>query len=294
MNVTCIQMNMALGQVDQNFAHAEFLVRQAMVPMAASVTANDGLAAKSTQEYAAEEALQATVWQRPDTIVLPETWNTGFFPKQRLRELCDKDGRRTKSVFGSLAKELNVNIIAGSVANLKADGIYNTCYVFNRQGNCIAEYDKTHLFSPMGEDKYFQKGNRLCRFELDGVKCAVIICYDVRFPDFCRSLTVHGVDIMFMVSQWPLPRLRHLQVLTRARAIENQMFFVCCNSVAVAENTVYAGNSAIISPWGDIISQASGTKEQIISAKCDINVVTGIRQSINVFADRRPELNDLS
>ncbi len=263
MKVTCIQMDMAFARPDENFALAEKLVRQA--------------------------AKAGT-----DTIVLPETWNTGFFPHENLAELSDNNGRRTKEVFGSLSKELDVNIVAGSVANRKADGIYNTCHVFNRKGECVAEYDKTHLFSPMGEDEFFKKGDHVCRFTLDGVKCAVIICYDVRFPALTRTMTVKGVDIMFMVSQWPLVRVPHLEVLTKARAIENQMFMVCCNSAGKAGETVYGGNSSITDPWGETIAHAKGSEGEIIYGECDTNILKGIRESINVFADRRPELYDVN
>ncbi|MGM9523006.1 MAG: nitrilase-related carbon-nitrogen hydrolase, partial [Faecousia sp.] len=129
MRVTCIQMDMAFAAPQENFSHAEALLRQAVQN------------------------------EQPDTVVLPETWNTGFFPKENLPQYADDNGAQTKSVFSALAKELNVNIVAGSVANRKADGIYNTAYVFDRTGACVAEYDKTHLFSPMQEDKFFQKGD---------------------------------------------------------------------------------------------------------------------------------------
>lgn len=263
MKVACIQMDMAFAKPDENFKKAEALIREA---------ASKGV----------------------DTVLLPETWNLGFFPKENLAELADCDGQRTRSVFGKLAKALNVNIVAGSVVNKKADGIYNTAYVFNKEGECVAEYDKTHLFSPMGEDKFFKKGDHRCTFTLDGVKCALIICYDVRFPELTRTMTVGGVNILFMVSQWPLVRVPHLDALTKARAIENQMFVVCCNSAGKAGETVYGGNSSVNDPWGVTLAHAKGSQEEIIFAECDTTILKGIRESINVFADRRPELYELN
>ena len=263
MRVACIQMNMMFGLPEENFKKVEILINRAI----------EGGA---------------------DTVVLPETWNTGFFPHEGLEELSDKDGKLTKAVLGGIALKKGVNIVGGSVANLKKDGVYNTCYVFNRRGECVAEYDKTHLFSPMQEDKYFRKGSHVSTFELDGLKCAVIICYDVRFPELTRTMTVKGVDILFMVSQWPLVRVPHLDALTKARAIENQMFVVCCNSAGKAGETVYGGNSSVHDPWGNVISHANGAKEEIIFADCDTSILKGIRESINVFADRRPELYDVN
>ena len=257
MKVKCIQMNMAFADPDANFALAEKLIREA-----------------------AAEA---------DVLVLPETWNTGFFPKENLKELADEDCRRVKAVMGSLAKELNVNIVAGSVANCRGGKVYNTATVFDRAGNCVAEYDKTHLFTPMGEDDYFEKGDHLCTFELDGVRCGLIICYDIRFPELTRSLVLGGLDMLFVVSQWPKVRVPHLKALAKARAIENQMFLACCNSCGTAGDTVYGGASTITDPWGETLAEA-GCEEETISAACDISIISGIRSSINVLNDRRKEL----
>lgn len=258
MKVACLQMDMLLAKPEENFSHAAKLVKQAM------------------------EA-------QPDVLVLPETWNTGFFPKENLPALCDRDGAQVKQVFGALAAQYQVNIVAGSVSNLRDGRVYNTAMVFDRTGACIASYDKTHLFTPMGEDNYYTPGDRLCTFSLDGVKCGLIICYDVRFPELTRSLTLPGLDMLFVVSQWPKVRTFHLRSLTTARAIENQMFLVCCNSCGTAGQTVYGGNSAIIDPWGETVALA-GESEEILTADCDLQILENIRGSIPVFRDRRPSL----
>ena len=258
MRVACLQMDMALGRPDENFSHAAQLVEKAM----------EG---------------------KPDVLLLPETWNTGFFPKENLPDLCDRDGAKVKEVFGALAKKYGVNIVAGSVSNVRDGKVYNTAMVFDREGKCVASYDKTHLFTPMGEDNYYTPGDHLCRFTLDGISCGLIICYDVRFPELIRSLTVPGLDMLFVVSQWPKVRTFHLRSLTTARAIENQMFVCCCNSCGTADATVYGGNSAIIDPWGETIALA-GEKEEILTADCDLQILENIRGSIPVFRDRRPQL----
>ena len=258
MKVACLQMDMLLAKPEENFSHAAKLVKRAME-------------------------------NKPDVLVLPETWNTGFFPRENLQALCDRDGSRVRQVFGALAEQYQVNIVAGSVSNVRGGKVYNTAMVFDRTGACIASYDKTHLFTPMGEDNYYTPGDRLCTFVLDGVKCGLIICYDVRFPELTRSLTVPGLDMLFVVSQWPKVRTFHLRSLTTARAIENQMFLVCCNSCGTAGQTVYGGNSAIIDPWGETIALA-GETEEILTADCDLQILTNIRSSIPVFRDRRPSL----
>ncbi len=261
MKVSCIQMDMAFGSSGENVVKAEKLIRDA---------------AKNN----------------PDVIVLPETWNTGFFPEESIENYCDRDGEKTKRLIGGLAKEFNVNIVAGSVANIKNGKIYNTSYIFDRDGKCIAEYDKTHLFSPMNEHKHFQKGDHLCKFTLDGKSCGIIICYDIRFPELIRSMTVTGLDCLFVVSQWPASRVHHLNALVKARAIENQMFVVCCNSCGRAGKNVYAGNSRICDPWG-VETVTAGDFEEIITGEIDYSVIENIRTTINVFADRRPELYNI-
>lgn len=262
MKISCLQMNMEFCQPDRNFLKAKALIEKA-------------------------------VKEKSDVVVLPETWNTGFFPKENLEALCDRNGERVKSEIGALAAEYSINIVAGSVTNVKNAKVYNTAYVFNRKGECIAEYDKTHLFTPMNEHRYFEKGSHLCRFTLDGISCGIIICYDVRFPELIRSMTVDGLDCLFMVSQWPKVRTFHLRTLTQARAIENQMFVVCCNSCGTAGETVYGGNSAIIDPLGETLVLA-GENEEIITAECDNSILKSIRETINVFANRRTELYKLN
>ncbi|MDE7261802.1 MAG: carbon-nitrogen family hydrolase [Oscillospiraceae bacterium] len=258
MKISCIQMNMRFGGADWNFAHAEALIRKAV---------------KS---------------EDPDVVVLPETWNTGFFPTD-LTSCADRDGERTRAVFSPLSRELDVNIVCGSVANHKADGFYNTAYVFDRSGGVVAEYDKTHLFTPSGEHRYFHAGAHTCRFTLEGRRCGLVICYDLRFPELIRTMTLEGVDLLFVVAQWPDKRTMHLETLARARAIENQMFLALCNSVGTAGETRYGGHSAIIDPWGEYLTRA-GDGETAITGELDFSIIEGIRSSINVFRDRRPEL----
>ena len=162
LRVACVQMDMRLGDTDGNFAHAEELVRAAVER------------------------------EHPDVVVLPETWNTGFFPED-LSACADRDGMRTKETFSRLAKELHVHVVAGSVADRRDGRFYNTAYVFDRTGALVTSYDKTHAFTPMGEQLAFAQGDALCRFSLEGHDCGLIICYDIRFPELTRTLALQGM-----------------------------------------------------------------------------------------------------
>ena len=258
MRVSCIQMDVKLGRPEENYREAEARIREA---------AKDN----------------------PDVILLPELWDVGFFPRENLKELADPDCTKAVSFLSGLAKELGIHLVAGSVACLRGEKVYNTACVFDRTGTCIARYDKTHLFSPMGEDDYFAKGDHICRFQMDGHDVGILICYDIRFPELTRTLAVQGMDMLFVVSQWPAARIGHLRALTVARAIENQAFVVCCNSCGDAGDTHYGGSSAVIDPWGETLALA-GETEQILTAECELDVLEGIRRSINVFRDRRVDL----
>lgn len=259
MKISMIQMDMHLGDPNYNFKHACDLIEQAM-------------------------ALEC-----PDVITLPETWNVGFFPKTNLEFLSDDDLKRTRELLGTLASRYSVNLVAGSVANRRQSEIYNTACVFNRLGDCIASYDKIHLFSPMKEDSFFSKGNRLCVFSLDGVRCGLVICYDIRFCELIRATALQGIDLLFVVAQWPDVRLEHWQVLNTARAIENQVFVSCTNSCGYAGETHYGGSSMLINPFGQILARG-GMEEEIITSEIDLSILADIRNSIHVYRDRRPEL----
>lgn len=258
--ISLIQMDVKIGAAEENYAHAKALMEAAM----------------------AEE---------PDILVLPETLNTGFFPDpmEALRRAADPEGQRTREVFGQFAKAYGVNIVAGSAAVLENGKVYNRSYVFDRSGMVAASYDKVHGFSPMGETSYFCGGDHPVHFQLDGIDCSMAICYDIRFPEWIRTAALQGIDLFFLPAAWPLVRKEHWVTLAKARAIENQMYFCAVNECGMAGQTKFGGNSLLLSPWGEEICHL-GESEEIRTGEIDLDVIRGIREGINVFRDRRPEL----
>ena len=261
MKISAVQLAIAFGAVDENYDKAE----QAIATAAAS---------------------------EADIVVLSEMWNTSFYP-ENVAELADDDGKRTKAFLAGAAKKYGVHIVGGSVANRRGDKLYNTTYVVDRNGAVVAGYDKVHLFTPGKEDAVFTAGSKLNVFELDGIKMASIICYDVRFGEWVRMAALAGAQGLFVPAAWPNPRLNHWLILNQARAIENQMFVVSVNSCGNAGSYQFCGGSQIIDPWGNVLSKADG-REQIITSDVDLSVIRDIRTSINVFRDRRPELYKLT
>ncbi len=239
--------------------------------------------------------MERALTEEPDILVLPETLNTGFFPApdERLRALSDADGGTTKKVFGDFAKAHHVNIVAGSVSVTENGKVYNRSYVFDRSGAVVASYDKVHGFSPMGETKSYTGGDSLVHFELDGIPCSLAICYDVRFCELIRTEALRGVDLFFLPAAWPLARKEHWIILSKARAIENQMYFCAVNECGTAGDTKFGGHSLMISPLGEEMAHL-GEEEEIVTVEIDTDIIRGIRESINVFRDRRPEMYGIS
>ena len=229
----------------------------------------------------AENAMQ----ESPDALLLPEMWDIGFFPRP-IEDYAGKDGESSRALLSGLAQRYAVNIVGGSVARLdSATGkIYNTCYVFDRAGQEIASYDKVHLFSPGREDQVFERGNHISTFSLDGHKCGVAICYDLRFGNFLSTIA-QDIEILFLPAAWPKLRQKHWDVLTQARAIEYQVFVAACNGgAATSDKHPLGGHSGIFDPWGEVLAKA-GEGEEIISAELFWGLLQDARGKIPVRKD---------
>ncbi|MCF7935730.1 MAG: carbon-nitrogen family hydrolase [Synergistales bacterium] len=236
-----------------------------------------------------KEGLQSVQQRRPDVVVLPEMWNIGY-ALDRAEELADRGGREVEELVGPLAGELGATVVAGSVANKKDGGIYNTLHVFSADGRRIAEYDKAHLFRLMEEEKYLTPGEQLCTFRHDGCICGAAICYDLRFPELFRSLALLGSEIVFVPAVWPSQRVEAWRRLLIARAIEDQMFVVGCNRVGYEGETWFSGHSMVVDPLGTVIGECADEIPETLVVDIDPEQVREVRETIPVFRDRRPEL----
>ncbi|MCM3718682.1 carbon-nitrogen family hydrolase [Fictibacillus phosphorivorans] len=259
MKIVCIQVDVQFGNPEKNITHIEKKIREAVR------------------------------LQNPDTIVLPELWDTGY-DLSRLDEISDKNGERAKKWLSSLAKEFKLNIVGGSVAFRKDHDVYNTMLSFNRNGEHIGTYSKAHLITLMEEEKYIAPGKESSTFEVDNIPASAAICYDIRFPEWIRKPFVKGAKILFVPAQWPIQRETHWRALLIARAIENQCYVVACNRIGSDPNNTFAGQSLIIDPWGDIVAEASVSEEEILSAEISPGLVDEVRTKVPVFNDRRVDL----
>jgi omega-amidase len=235
----------------------------------------------------AQQEIEKAAQEKADVIILPELWTTGYDLK-RLDNIADEEGQDAQTFIAELARAHRVNIVAGSIAKKTADGVTNTMYIADRNGDIVGEYSKLHLFQLMDEHLYLQPGDRHGLFTLEGTLCAGMICYDIRFPEWIRAHTAEGAELLFVVAQWPMPRLSHWRTLLQARAIENQCYVVACNRAGKDPNNEFAGHSMVIDPWGDIIAEAD-EKAGLLTAEIDLAKVSGVRKQIPIFQDRRPE-----
>jgi omega-amidase len=262
MRISLLQMDISFGNTEDNYLHAEEMVRQA-----------------------------AQAEAKPDLVVLPEMWNTGY-AMDRIKALADPEGERTKLLFSSLCREHDIMAVTGSIAEGTAQGVRNTSYVVDREGHLRSQYSKLHLFGLMDEDKELIGGDSPGKAELEDIAAGVMICYDLRFPELARTLVLGGAKLLIVPAQWPKPRLHHWRTLLMARAIENQVYIAACNRVGEGGGSEFFGHSMIIDPWGRIIAEA-GEEETVLTADISLELVDEVRRTIPVFRDRRPGLYNL-
>ena len=246
------------------------------------------LAQPETNYARVHEMTVAAARAGADVVVFPEMWNTGYALKQ-LPDLADFNGQRTLHQLRTDAKEFGINIVGGSVATARDGKFYNTTYVVNSAGQLVGSYDKVHLFGLMDEGQYITAGDRGNAFDLAGVASASAICYDLRFPEWLRTISRHGAQVLYLPAEWPDVRIPQWEALLRARAIENQQFVVAVNRVGHDDGNRFNGHSLVVDPLGRVLINA-GEQANLTFAQLDLDEAVKVRGPIPVFKDRRPSL----
>ncbi|MGM9891890.1 carbon-nitrogen family hydrolase [Limosilactobacillus sp.] len=223
-----------------------------------------------------------------DVIIFPEMWNTGYALDQ-LDQLADEGGKTTAQLFYRLARQNQIGIVGGSVAVKDNGHFYNRTLVVDPLGQVVGQYDKVHLFRLMNEHKYLTAGDQENYFRLAGVPGASFICYDLRFPEWVRTVARHGAAVLYFPAEWPAVRIPQWELMLKARAVENQAFVVAVNRVGDDPDNHYNGHSLAIDPLGNVIADA-GEQDGITYAELDLDQLATVRGPIPVFVDRRPDL----
>jgi predicted amidohydrolase len=225
--------------------------------------------------------------QGAEVAALPEMFTTGFSMNAHSIE-----GAEARIALSSMAKENNINIIAGVAAPVDVKGL-NKALAFDTSGALIAEYAKMHPFSYAGEEKHYTPGQGPVTFDLAGAPSSVFICYDLRFPEIFRSVA-RDVKVIYLLANWPASRQEHWHALLRARAIENQCYVAGVNRVGADGGGIeYVGGSCVHGPFGEEFLVA-GKKEGVSVVDLDIASVESIRSQYPFLNDMRtPDPNTL-
>ena len=227
--------------------------------------------------------------QEIDLIILPELFSTGWYPPIYPKSFETIDNSPTMEFLSDLAKRFNSNVVGGSFVLKTKDGLKNTCPIFDRRGNLIAKYEKMHLFShyEQGEGDFSKSGERGLIVQTDVGKLGISICYDIRFPELHRTYTYSDAEILINVAAWPKSRLHHYHLLARARAIENQIFFIGVTQTGLITNEEYnSGHSLAVNPFGDIIKELSEDED---AGLFEINLEDemNLRNKVPTLKDKR-------
>jgi omega-amidase len=226
-----------------------------------------------------------------ELIVFPEMTDTGYSMPIIRKQATDWTRGMTPNLK-KIAKEFSIAIICG-VSERAEDSIYNSQAMIDAAGEVVAKYRKCHLFSPppIEEHKCFSPGNEFASLAFAEFQLGLSICYDLRFPEFYRALALEkNVNVFVISSAWPFPRLEHLRTLATARAIENQSYVILSNRVGTDDGARFCGSSAIIDPYGVIVSAASTDREELVSAEISPEVISSVRKHMRVFEHRRSDL----
>jgi omega-amidase len=232
---------------------------------------------------------------KPDLVLLPETFNSGYYAKNFEQNAEPIPNDQTSMFLSGFAQKYNTNI-AGTIIEKCPDGsLKNTLVIFGRTGKLVCKYSKAHLFSHQGaeESKYLVSGDNIIVAELDFGKVGLSICYDLRFPRMFRQMALWGAEIVLCPAAWPESRKEHWQVLNKARSIENQFFMFGVNQVGkVTPKRTDAGFSMVVDPWGEVIASL-GDEEDVLKAEIDLDKIDEVRQKLPVWQDRRIDLYEI-
>lgn len=243
----------------------------------------------------------ASASKKADFIVLPEMFNCPYSNDKFIEYGEEEKDSYTLNKISSLACENNVYILAGSIPERDDNKLFNTSYLFDRNGEIITKHRKMHLFDIDVKDKITFKesdvltaGDEFTTANTEFGKIGVGICYDIRFPELARIMVENGALILFYPGAFNMTTgPAHWELLFRSRALDNQVF---CVGVAPALNKDASyhsyGHSIITDPWGKVIAQAC-EKEEIIFCEIDLDEIKKVREELPLLKNKREDLYEV-
>lgn len=235
---------------------------------------------------------QKAVQQGARLIVLPENAALMGAAEHAKLEISEIAGEgRIQAFLSQLAKQHQVWIVGGTLP-IKSDQpgkVFAASFLFNDQGECVARYDKIHLFDVAVtknevycESNTIAPGNKIVVHETPFGKIGMAVCYDLRFPELFRCMLLAGADFFVLPSAFTQKTgAAHWHVLTRARAIENTCYLIGAGQGGQhANGRETYGHSLIVNPWGEILAEAGEQGEAVVVADIDIAMMQEIRSRL--------------
>lgn len=231
------------------------------------------------------ENIFRNVHEETDLIVLPEMFSTGFPSnknKEEFRELAERNTGKTIELLKQFSSDKNL-AVAGSFIADSGGLLFNRAFFIEPSGD---EYfaDKRHLFSLGGEDKIFKTGDKRLSVRFRGWNISMIICYDLRFPVWCRNCNLE-YDLMIAIANWPDARIDTWDTLLKARAIENESYVCGVNCKGIDNmGCQYNGSSHVFDYKGkDIVVKAN--KEGLLYSTLSMKKLNRYREKFPFWKD---------
>ncbi|WP_313165689.1 carbon-nitrogen hydrolase family protein [Sedimentibacter sp.] len=232
-----------------------------------------------------------------DIAVLPEMfccpYNSSLF-----RAYGEIEGGAAYTAMSKAAEDYGIYVVAGTIPELQDDRVYNTSYVFDRNGNQIAKHRKMHLFDiDIEGGQYFKESDTLTSggdvtlFDTEFCKIGLAICYDIRFPELSRLMAAEGAEVIIYPGAFNMTTgPAHWELSFRARALDNQVYTIGVAPARDLEATYHSyGNSIVASPWGNVLSQMD-EKEGYIIQEIDLDYVKKIRNELPLLKHIRKDI----
>lgn len=235
------------------------------------------------------EEIVASLAGHVDLVVFPELFTTGYdLEHLELRRLAERlpSGPTTRRL-GRAAAEARLAII-GSIVEEDAGRLYDTAIVIDRRGELAGRYRKSHLYP--AERDHFAAGSELEVVDVDGLRLGLAICFEHAFPEIFAELALAGAQLVAIPSAVPRGFEYLLELRSRARAQDNQLFVAASNLAGNDGRTTWCGGSLIVDPRGDVLARAGSDEERIIVAAIDLSLIERERAQEPIWANRRPRL----
>lgn len=230
----------------------------------------------------AERRIQEAAAMGAQLVVLPEIFAHGF--SMRSQQVAEDPGGPTESFLVETARGLGIHLIGGVALRLGA-ALPHNCAVYVSPNGEVERFQKLHPFTFAREHEHYAAGDTVRTWVIGDLRVTPLICYDLRFPEPFR-IAAEDTHLYVVIANWPDRRRAAWQTLLRARAIENQAFVLGVNRVGDGDGLHYAGDSAILSPWGEPLA-AAAEQETVLVADLDRALVAGVRSAISSLRDRR-------